>query len=226
MVQKTLTPLLITSAPALILLCVYSVSIALQSHVYLPMFFPLLFGIWLSRYALKPILKKLFFLNTLIAIIVITLLLQHEYTMALLMLVRSNLILLFGLLLFHDKDEFSIAIGMQQLGLPSKLTSMLFFTAKSIFLLKREFEYFRKTLYVRGFIAKTNLLSYKTLAGFIGILVIKAIARASYLQKAMLLRRFSGNVNTLAHRIPFSRWDVFLFIFTCLSLLWRQGVVI
>lgn len=226
MVQKTPTPIIIAPATSLLLLCIYSVTIALQAHIYLPMILPPLLFAWLHRYALQRILKKLLWLNTLIVIVVITLFIQDAYALAELIFLRSNLIIFFSLLLFHDKDEFSIAIGMHQLKLPRKLTTMLFFTAKSIFLLKHEFEHFRKTLYVRGFQAKTNFLSYKTLAGFIGILVIKAIERASSLQKAMLLRQFNGNVYTLGKETLWGRMDVLFLVLTCLSLLWRQGVLI
>lgn len=217
---------MIAPATALVLVFLYSVVISLQSHIYLPMLLPPFALAFFHRHALKSILKKLLFLNVLIVLIVVTLVWQHQYAMACLIFVRSNLILLFGLLLFYDKDEFSIAIGVHQLRLPSKLSSMLFFTAKSIFLLKHEFEVFKKTLHIRGFQAKTNLFSYKTLAGLIGILVIKAIERASYLQKAMLLRHFSGTIYTLKSHPLFGMMDFFWILFTCLSLLWRQGVLL
>lgn len=190
------------------------------------MLLPLLLLSWLQKKHLFTILKRLFFLNTLIIIVVLSLLWQKNYDLALLVFLRSNFILFFIVMLFHGKDEFAIAIAMQRLRLPHKFTSMFFFTAKSIFLIKREFNLFKNTLYVRGFTPKTNLLTYKTMAGFVGILFIKALERSVWLQKAMLLRGFCGEVYTLEAYQPLRRNDTLLIFITILSLLWQQGVLI
>lgn len=211
MVQKTTTSqTFITPQAALIALLVYSTLIAISTHLYVPMLLPIIFLGFIYKTQWKNILKKLLFINTLVLIVVVTLLLQSEYALAQLMFCRSNLILLAVLLLFCDKDEFSIAIAMNGLHFPAKLTSMMFFTAKSIFLIKHEFERFKNTLKIRGFALKTNLLSYQTLAGFVGILVIKALERSQALQKAMHLRGFCGKVYSLEAHHPFTLYDAIL----------------
>ena len=115
---------------------------------------------------------------------------------------------------------------MHRLKFPAKLTTMIFFTAKSIFLIKHEFDRFKHTLHVRGFEPKTNLLSYQTVAGFVGILVIKAIERAAFLQKAMQLRGFCGQVYSLETTPPFGTYDLILSLITLISLLWHQGALL
>lgn len=224
--DKTKTHSLIAPTTALILALLYSSVVALHVHVYVPMLFPLLFLGWLCRAELLMIVKRLIMLNALVAIVVLSIVLQQNYEMALFIFLRSNMILLFILMLFHNADEFSIAIAMQQLHLPHKLTSVFFFTAKSIFLIRREFALFKNTLHVRGFSPKTNSLTYKTIAGFVGLLFIKALQRSIFLQKAMLLRGFQGQVYTLHSVYSLKKEDIILSLFTFLALTWYQGVLI
>ena len=224
--DKTQTSSHITPSTALILALLYSTSIALQEHLYSTMFIPLLLLSWIQKESLWLIAKRLFFLNAFIAIVVLSIIWQKDYDLALLVFLRSNAILLFILMLFQGKDEFAIAIAMQRLHLPHKLTSIFFFTAKSIFLIKREFSLFKNTLYVRGFIPKTNLLTYKTMAGFVGILFIKALERSVQLQKAMQLRGYCGEVYTLKKYQAITTYDIMLICITILSLLWRQGALV
>ncbi len=223
--QTTKTHVNIKPSIALFSLMVYSVVVALSNHISFSMLIPLCVSGWIYRMHVGAIFRKLIFLNTLIALVVLTLLLQAEYHNALLLFVRSNCIVLFGLILFCDKDEFSIALAMHQLHFPMKLVTMVFFTAKSIFLIRHEFVRFKTTLKVRGFELKTNLLSYKTVAGFIGILIIKAISRASALQKAMLLRGFNGSVYRLDVNHQIDRYDGMVVI-ALLGLAWQQGVLV
>ena len=215
----------ISPVAALLALFFYSFIVALQEHIYVFMFLPVLLLIALNFSALKSVLKRLFFLNIFVAIIVLTLILQNESEKALLIFIRSNLILSTALLLFYKRDEFDIALALQSLHFPHKLTSIVFFTTKSIFLIKLEFELFKKTLYIRGFKPKTDLLSYKVMAGFVGILIIKTYEMAKNLQKSMLIRGFEGRIYTLRTYQVLSYCDVVLYFVISVSIL-QWGVVV
>ena len=216
----------ITPCVALLLALVYGCTIALQMHMYVSMSLILFFLAWLKRRFLLIIFKRLVMLNTLIVFIALTLYWQHQEHLAGLMLLRSNLMLLCILLLFHGCNEFTIAIAMQRLALPHKITTLFFFTSKSIFLIRHELVLFKNTLRIRGFTPKTDLLSYKTLAGFIGTLVIKALERSVALQKAMLLRGFQGEIYTLSRRQSLSSNDAIATLLTLISLFWHQGYLL
>lgn len=224
--DQTQTSSSITPPSALLLACVYSSTMAIQTHIYMSMLLPLGLLAWVQKAFLGKVLKQLVWLNTLIIIVTLSILWQRNYDLALLVFVRSNAIIVFMLLLFCDKDEFSIAIAMQRLRLPHQFTAIFFFTAKAIFLIKREFSLFKNTLHVRGFTPKTNLLTYKTMAGFVGILVIKALERSGWLQKAMRLRGFNGEIYTLEDHLAYTKYDITLALVTILSLTWRQGVLL
>ncbi|MDR1977021.1 MAG: energy-coupling factor transporter transmembrane protein EcfT [Campylobacteraceae bacterium] len=216
----------ISSFVALAVIFVYSFAVALQQHIYVFMFLPILFLIFMNYRALKAALWRLLFLNIFVAIVVATLLLQGDYDTALLIFLRSNLILLMMLLLFYQKNEFDIALALHRLRAPHKLSSIVFFTAKSIFLIKREFALFKKALYIRGFKPKTDLLSYKITAGFVGTLIIRAYERAKGLQKSMMIRGFKGEVYTLSAHEVMSRYDIALCFITAISLVARFGAIV
>ncbi|MDR3345852.1 MAG: energy-coupling factor transporter transmembrane protein EcfT [Campylobacteraceae bacterium] len=219
--MKQISPL-----SALLATLFYSFAVALQGHIYILMFLPPLFLACVDFKALRYVLKKLLFLNIFIIIIVISLLIERDFHNALLIFIRSNLILTTALLLFHKRDEFDIALSLRQLHLPHKLTSIVFFTARGIFLIKREFGLFKKALYIRGFKPKTDLLSYKIMAGFVGILIIKAYERAKFLQKSMILRGFKGEVYTLRAHQAFGFYDTLLCLTILISPLLRWGVIV
>lgn len=207
----------ISPAAALAAAFIYAVFAALQTHIFFALFVPPIFLACIKFDFLKNALKKLLFLNVFVAMVVLSLLLAGDYDSALLIFVRSNLILFFVLLLFCDKSEFDIALALKGLKCPPKLASIIFFTAKSIFLMKREFYLFRHALYIRGFTPKTNLLSYKTLAGFVGILFIKTWERAEALKNSMFLRGFKGEVYTLSAQRVFNCYDLALILIVCTS---------
>jgi len=184
-------------AVALVLVVVYGVGVALMQSLSLAMVLPL---VWLGvyqRHALGRMFKTLALVNVLVAVVVISLVLQGAHAWALLVAVRSNCVIAFALLCFDQKDASAIARGMQQLRLPHVLVSMVFFTAKFIELLRREFVQFKNTAKVRGFVPKTTLLTYRTVAGFVGMLIIKAFERAGQLQHTMKIRQFQGRIYTL-----------------------------
>lgn len=202
----------ITSAAALLAAFMYAVFTALQTHIFIALFLPPLFLACIKFDFVEDALKKLLFLNLFVAIVVVSLLIAGDYERALLIFARSNLILFFVLLLFCGKSEFDIAMAMRDIKCPPKFVSIVFFTAKSIFLLRREFYLFRRALHVRGFTPKTNFLSYKTLAGFVGVLFIRTWERSDALKNSMFLRGFEGEIYTLSTRKVFGYYDLALIL--------------
>ena len=64
------------------------------------------------------------------------------------------------------------------------------------------------------------------MAGFVGILLIKALERSTQLQKAMHLRGFKGEVYTLNSHVTLSGYDILLCAITLLALTLRIGMLI
>lgn len=221
--QKTAN---ITSHIAILLILVYGGVVALSEHIFASFFLPILFSVTIYKEKILQVFKKLLWLNLFVFVVVLTMLFQNEYSLAILITLRSNLILLFMLLLFCDKDEFAIAMAIQNLYLPKRLVTLFFFTTKSIFLIKRELELLQKTLLVRGFSPKTDRFTYESIAGVVALLYIKACECSMTLQKAMLVRGFKGEIYTLRPNIGLNRYDVLLFALTIISLFVHFGELI
>ncbi|MCD8212459.1 MAG: cobalt ABC transporter permease, partial [Campylobacter sp.] len=88
---------------AFLLICftLFSFKIALSNSVNLIFFAPILFLAGLNLKNLLPVFKTLLKLNFFIAFVVLSLVIYDEFTLAKLIFIRSNLILLFGLLGFY-----------------------------------------------------------------------------------------------------------------------------
>ncbi len=103
-------------------------------------------------------------------------------------------LLLFTLLIFYNKSLFDIATGMQTLKISDKLSSLFFFVAKFVIIIKEEFTTTKKVLKVRNFRSKTNIFSYKIYANVIAMMIVKCFDRAQQLKNTMILRNFKGKI--------------------------------
>jgi len=168
----------------------------------------------LQRDALVETFKRVLFLNIFIVIMVLSAVIHKEYNYALLIALRANAIIIFALLIFHNKSLFDIANGMQTLRLPDKLVSLFFFVGKFIIIIKQEFNITKNVMKVRNFRGKTNLFSYKVYANVIGMLIVKCFDRAEKLKNSMILRNFQGRIYQ-SKKENFSKVD-FLILFSVL----------
>ena len=66
-----------------------------------------------------------------------------------------------------------------------------------IFVLEQEYLRLIRAAKIRGFQPKTNLQTYRTFAYVIGMLLVRATARAQRVHQAMLCRGFKGTFYTL-----------------------------
>lgn len=211
---------------ALVALFFYSICLGLSKTLTLILALPIFLMILWYKGQWKDFLKKLLFLNLFIALVVLSLLISNEKEHALLIFLRSNAIIAMALFLFHEKDAFAIAFGIQQLHAPKKLTSLFFFTAKFILLIKEEFNAFRQTLKTRGFKATTSIFTYQTYANFVGMLIIKALRRAQKLEHAMRLRGFNGELYTVNGTKAISKQEILFMVVIGVSIFFHLGALL
>jgi cobalt/nickel transport system permease protein len=99
---------------------------------------------------------------------------------------------------------------LARLRLPDKLIVLLLLTYRYVFVLEQEYRRLRRAADVRGFRPGTNLHSYRTYAYLVGMLLVRASARARRVYQAMCCRGFNGRFYTLAdlspaaHNLPFA----------------------
>ncbi len=109
----------------------------------------------------------------------------------------------------------SLGHGLESLGLPSKLCFMLLSTYRYIFVIQQEYQRLLRAARMRGFVARTNLHTYKTFSHLLGMTLVKSWTRAQRVQQAMILRGFTGRLIPL-QQPPLSGSD-YIFLLILLS---------
>jgi len=178
--------------------------------------FPLLMVLFSEKRYFIKILKKLLLLNIFIGILVLFVYFQNSSN-ALELLIRTNLILLFNLTLFHKSQGYDIVRGLDDLGFPSKIVSVFYFTLNLISYLMKEFKEMKNTLKLRGFKNNTSLYSYQTYGNIFAMMFIKALKKSENIQFSMDARGFKNKIYFL-HSSNVSSFDKILLGFIIIIL--------
>ncbi|MEJ2641750.1 MAG: cobalt ECF transporter T component CbiQ [Desulfosarcinaceae bacterium] len=108
---------------------------------------------------------------------------------------------------------------LARLRLPDKLIVLLLLTYRYVFVLEQEYRRLRRAADIRGFRPGTNLHSYRTYAYLVGMLLVRASARARRVYQAMCCRGFKGRFYTLADLSPAPHNRPFALLFGAYGLL-------
>ncbi|MGA1846157.1 CbiQ family ECF transporter T component [Deferribacter abyssi] len=138
-------------------------------------------------------------LNIFIFFLMITVYIFHRDTSFIkLIFIRVNLITIFNLFIILSHQKHEIFCSMVHLKIPWKLKALLIFSFKYIDIFSSEKDKLLETLKIRNFKAKTNLLTYKTMASIIGALIHRAFLKAQTLQDALIIKNFNGKFYSLS----------------------------
>ncbi len=112
--------------------------------------------------------------------------------------VKCNAILLAMIALVATIPIFTLGHAMRQLHFPDKIIHLFLFTYRYIHVILQEYHRLTNAMKIRGFIARTNIHTYRSYAYLVGMLLVKSYDRAERVYKAMLCRGFSGRYYTLS----------------------------
>ena len=147
---------------------------------------------------------------------------QEGLLLALMVSIKCNAILLSFLALASGLSLSAIGCALERLGAPVKLVYLFLFTCRYIHVIRGEWQKLQTATALRGFIPRTNLHSYRTIANILGLTVINSIDRSARIYEAMLLRGFDGRFLTVTNLQAKVRDGMFLALFlptlTCLLL--------
>ncbi len=145
---------------------------------------------------------------------------QTGVILALQIALKSNAILMAFIALVSTMNFSTLGHALNSLGLPQKFVFLFILTYRYIFVIEQEYKKIWRSLKVRGFSPRTSLHCYKTYAYMIGMIFVKASARADRVYRAMRCRGFTGCFYTLAE-FPTSgkNWLFLFFICSCTILL-------
>ena len=105
---------------------------------------------------------------------------------------KSNAILLAFIALVATMTLSTLGYALDRLRLPKKMVNLFLMTYRYIFVIEQEYQRLIRAAKIRGFVPKANLHTYRTYAYVVGMLFVRAAARADRVYRAMLCRGFKG----------------------------------
>lgn len=122
---------------------------------------------------------------------------------------KSISILLLLMTLITTMNFSALGHALDRLHIPGKFVHLLLMTYRYLFVIEQEYRRLVRAAKIRGFQPGTNIHTYKTYAYFIGMLFVRAAARADRVYRAMRCRGFKGNFYCLSDFLPHRRNWVF-----------------
>jgi cobalt/nickel transport system permease protein len=111
----------------------------------------------------------------------------------------------------------AMGYALSRLRVPDKMVYLLLITYRYFFVLAQEHERLVRAAKMRGFRPKTNMHTYRTYAYLLGMLFVRASARAKRVYQAMRCRGFSGKFYTLVKFSAHPRNAIFSVLMILLS---------
>lgn len=103
---------------------------------------------------------------------------------------KSNAIVLALIALVATMNFSIIGYALNWMRIPDKIVHLLLMAYRYVFLIEQEYRRLIRAARIRGFRPGTNLHTYKTYAGIVGMLLVRSALRADRVYKAMLCRGF------------------------------------
>ena len=131
---------------------------------------------------------------------------------------KSIAILLIFISLVATIPIATVGYSLSCFHIPDKIVFLFLMTYRYFFVLNQEYDRLVRAAKMRGFQPRTNIHTYKTYAYLVGMLFVRASARADRVHHAMKCRGFHGTLYTL-HEFPphprnmiFSVWIGFVIV--------------
>jgi cobalt/nickel transport system permease protein len=110
---------------------------------------------------------------------------------------KSYAILLAFIALIATMSFATLGHALYRLRVPEKIVHLLLMTYRYVFVIEQEFLRLVRAAKIRGFRPGTNSNTYRTYSYVIGMLFVRAAARAERVHQAMLCRGFKGKFYSL-----------------------------
>ncbi|MBW1707876.1 MAG: cobalt ECF transporter T component CbiQ [Deltaproteobacteria bacterium] len=131
---------------------------------------------------------------------------------------KSNAILLAFIALIASTSITTLVYALNRLYIPRKLVHLFLLTYRYMFVIEQEYQRLVRAAKIRGFCPGNNLHTYRTYAYLIGMLFVRASARAERVHEAMLCRGFKGKFYCL-HEFSLSRQDLIWSAFMAIAVI-------
>lgn len=105
---------------------------------------------------------------------------------------RANAVVAALLVLVGTLDAVALGHALARLRLPDKLVHLLLFTVRYLSVLNEEYRRLRQAMRSRGFMARSNRHTWRSLGWLMGMLLVRSLERSQRIQEAMRCRGFRG----------------------------------
>jgi cobalt/nickel transport system permease protein len=198
-----------------VLTSVYAFVVALSYHfsVLILALVLSLFLIVISRVSLTAVLKRIIWVNAFILLLWVLLpftfsgdvlaragsfnIYRPGVVLAAQITLKSYAILLAFIALIATMSFATLGHALYCLRVPEKIVHLLMMTYRYVFVIEQEFLRLLRASKIRGFQPGTNSNTYRTYSYVIGMLFVRAAARAERVHQAMLCRGFKGKFYSL-----------------------------
>ena len=199
----------------LVLTILYSFVVALSYRfsVLIPALILSSILILISRVRIQEVLKRLVIVNALILLLWLVLpftfkgealarsgffaIYRPGVILAAQITLKSNAILLAFIALIATMSFAKLGHAMYRLRVPGKIVYLLLMTYRYIFVIEEEYRRLMRAAKIRGFRPGTNANTYRTYSFVVGMLFVRAAARAERVHQAMRCRGFKGKFYSL-----------------------------
>ena len=111
---------------------------------------------------------------------------------ALAILLKTNIVVLVLAAMLGRMEPMEFGRGLAGLGFPRKLVTLLLLTIRYLDVLRRDYRRLRRSMQVRGFRARADRHSLRSLGYLVGMLLIRSFDRSERVLSAMRCRGFTG----------------------------------
>ncbi len=123
---------------------------------------------------------------------------REGVALAWLVTLKSNAILLAFLGLVTTMDSPTMGHALDRLGVPPKLVFLFLFTYRYLHVIAEEWRRLMTAARLRGFVPKTGMRSYRTIAHLLAMVLVNSYDRSGRVYQAMVLRGFAGRFSSVA----------------------------
>jgi cobalt/nickel transport system permease protein len=123
---------------------------------------------------------------------------REGVALAWLVTLKSNAIVMAFLALAATMNAPTMGHAMDRLGAPSKLVFLFLFTYRQVHVIADEWRRMVTVARLRGFVARTGLHGYRTIAHLLAMVLVKSFDRSGRVYQAMVLRGFAGRFGSVA----------------------------
>lgn len=107
-------------------------------------------------------------------------------------LLRANAIVLALLAMVGTLEPVVLGHALAQLRVPDKLVHLFLFTVRYLGLLHDEYRRLRQAMRTRGFVARSDAHTWRSLGWLMGMLLVRSLERSQRILEAMKCRGFNG----------------------------------